>query len=230
MSSSLTLYRFEKLAGKGALEAVEPMAGGTATHGERVFTRLELLERTVARGYCEAHIVHRERVDMTAVWHGELTEEVVAVHPAQAFYARAKRLFAIGASRHVAKQAVDRLNRRCPEEIELRRVDLDLDRLLDDLPPGGSVLGAWSSTAAPDHVTSRAMFGEGLEAQSELSRMRRHGRVSSLSLAYPFGGTALRVNVSARCSAVFFGRPNLEIRLRFMEHLASFDAGPGAAP
>ena len=135
----------------------------------------------------------------------------------------------MSASNQAAKRAVDRLNRRGPDDVELHPVRLDLGKLLDRLPKGGSVLGAWSTATSPNRIKSRAMFGEDLGDQDELKQMRKDGRVSSLGLVYPFAGAPLRVNVSKRCSAVFFGRASLETRLRFMELLTGFEADPGAS-
>ena len=227
---SLILYRIVHLSTRKVVQTEERRPrGGRDRETAPVFTRLELTEDAVGRGYSRARFDHREGVRIDGLWRDQRVREVVAVSSFPGFYHRRKGLFVLEAGRHLGKAAVDRLHRERRDEVSLTPVRLDFRRLLEGLPPEASIHGAWASDPAASGIRSRAAFGEDLAAHAEFRRMRDAGRLSNLSLSYPFAGDLVRVSVSRSCSAYLFGKMSLENRLRFMEHLATFQ-DPSAAP
>jgi hypothetical protein len=233
MAASLALYRIVRLPRSGEVRAVEPRGSGTRATRPAA-TGMEITRRTAAKGWSEAFIRHEERVEMMAVWRNKVVDEVLALHDLRALYKRDGRteggLFAVEAPRHLAKAVVDRLNKRSAKQVELESIELDLEKLLSQFPKkGASVLGAWSTADESSGIRSRAVFGDDLLAQPEFRRMRSSGEISSLGLTYPFARRRIRLNLSRRSSAVFFGDVDIEARLQLMERLVTAFAGPKRA-
>lgn len=230
-TQSLVLFRIVRLSDvKNVIESEPHVPRGCVERDTKpAFTKLEIGNKRTAGSFLEAQITHLEGVAIDGFWHGEPIREVVSQTVFPAYYNRARNVFIAAAPNAVAAAAINRLNRDCRDDLRLARVRLDFDSILQQ--SGLSVHGAW--VMSPDQtIRSRAAFsGADLRTQKEFKTMLAAGKLSSVSLSYPFPtqDKTLRVNVSRWCAAFFLGRVKLKRGLEFMEHLAGFEAKPQPA-
>ena len=224
---SLILYRIERLPeGRKTIKTEERRPRGFRERDTALaYTSLKLSEKSVTKDYCEAVITHRDGIPLQGWWRDTRIREFVAVFDMRAFYSRRKKLFLIASSYTIAKSAVTRLNREKGGDVLLRPVRLDSAAIAERAK---TIVGAWSMS--PDSpIRTRAAFGDDLASNADFQRMSGDGEFSNISLRYPFEEGELRISVSRAGSCFFFEKVPEDKRLRFMEHLALFEAKPEQA-
>lgn len=225
---AFTLYRIHHFPAKAAQYRTQPRRprGARDYQAAPTFTTLDLRGRRLVHGFLEARLEHRDGVRIEGMWHDEPVHELVKVEVFPAYYRAEKKLFVACANRVLSKAATDRLNKDLPDDVHLVAIRLDFAKLLESLPTGTPILGAWSTDGKRASVRTRAVFGDRIDKAAEFKRMRASGQLSNLSLVFPLGQEHMKVNLSRAGSAFFLDDRSLGDRLRLMEHLAGFESRP----